>query len=222
MMLFNRNLWIVLCLCLQINSYAQSEKDMRIIPLKTGKNPRTSFKDLTLDPAHLFIQSEPIDQNSPQIQLQLNIVKNDNTYTTFLWYYETSADAIKTNYPKAYLNYSFSLKVDKQDVQLVVETLDFENSMFIDLGQTAVIENLKMTYETCVGESSIAINGQEEGSFNTYTLSLADKDSQKTFSFTSIPIQNGKTTCMTWKTYKIFILAASEDALKLKVSKTYL
>ncbi|RCW91995.1 hypothetical protein [Winogradskyella arenosi] len=99
-----------------------------------------------------------------------------------LWYYEASVDAIKTNFPKAYLNYSFSLKVDKQDVQLVVKTLDFENSMFIDLRQTAVIGNLKMTYEACVSESSIAINGQEEASFNTYTLSLADEDSQKTFS----------------------------------------
>ncbi len=92
--------------------------------------------------------------------------------------------------------------------------------MFIDLRQTAVIGNLKMTYEACVSESSIAINGQEEASFNTYTLPLADEDSQKTFSFTSIPIQNGKTTWITWKTYKIFILAASEDTIILKVSKT--
>jgi len=47
----------------------------------------------------------------------LNIVENNNNYTTFLWYYNESNGSQKTNYPKAYQNYSFNLKINKKGLR---------------------------------------------------------------------------------------------------------
>ncbi|MEP3836480.1 MAG: hypothetical protein ABJM36_02480 [Algibacter sp.] len=199
--------------------YAQSEKNMILIPLKTGKNPSTLFENLIIEPANLFIQSKPINNNSPHIQLQLNVVKNTIKYSTFLWYYYESGDYQKTNYPKAYQNYSFYLKINKKDVKLVVEELDFEKTMFIGLSQTAIIGNLEILYKECISESSIDINGNQEEAFNTYNISLSDHNSQKTILFTSLKKQTDKPLLIEWKNYTIFILEDSEKALKLKVRK---
>lgn len=219
MKVFEIKILILLFIFIQFEGYAQSEKNMIIIPLKTGKNPSTQFEDLTIEPANLFIQSKPINNNSPHIQLQLNVVKNNSKYSTFLWYYHESSDNQKTNYPKAYQNHSFYLKVNKKEVELVVEELDFEKTMFIELSQTAVIGSLEILYEECVSESSIDINGNQKEAFNTHNISLSDENSQKTILFTSMNKHTGKKQWIEWKNYKIFILGDSEKALKLKVYK---
>jgi len=220
MTVFNIKILIAIFICIQCKGYAQSEKPLMVIPLKTGKNPSTSFEDLTLEPAHLFIQSNPIDHNAPHIQLQLNIVKNHSKYATFLWYYNAPGIQKKTNYPIAFLNYAFYLKVDKKSVELVVEALDFEKTMYMNLGQTAIIGDLKIRYTACVSESVVAINGHQEAAFNTYSMSLSNGHSQETISFNSMDKQTKKQPWMAWKNYKIYILEDSEKALKLKVSKT--
>jgi hypothetical protein len=222
MKIFEINILILLLVFIQFSGYAQSENNMTnnsiIIPLKAGKNPSTKFETLVIEPTNLFIQSEPINKDSPHIQLELNVVKNNSTYTTFLWYYDASSESQKTNYPKAYQNYSFNLKINKKEVELVVEKLDFEKILFIDLGQTVVIGNLTIQFKDYVGEWSVDINGNQTDAFNTYNISLSEENDQKTLSFMSLNKYAEKELSIIWKNYKILILEDSEKALKLMVS----
>lgn len=223
MKIFELKILILLFVFIQFSGYGQTENKMTnnsiTIPLKIGKNPITQFETLFIEPANLFIQSKPINTDSPSIQLELNIVKNNSKYSTFLWYYDESSDSQKTNYPKAYQNYFFDLKINEEDVELVVETLDFGKTMFIDLGQTAVIGNLTILFEDSIGEWSVDINGNQTDAFNTYTISLSEENEQKTLSFMSLNKHGKKELSIEWKNYKILILEDSEKALKLKMLK---
>ena len=216
-------LLILLLVFTQIPGYAQSEKNMIdnsiVIPLKIGKNSSTQIETLVIEPVNLFIQSKPVNEHSPHIQLELNIVDDNRRYSTFFWYYEGSNSDQKINYPKAYQNYSFNLKINKEEVGLVVKKLDFGKAMFIDLGQTAVIGNLTILFEDYFGESSVDINGNQTDAFNTYHISLSEENEQKTVSFLSLNKQVGKEPSIEWRDYKILILEDSEKALKLKVFK---
>jgi hypothetical protein len=223
MKIFEINILILLLVFIQLSGYAQSEKKIVntsiIIPLKTGKNPSTQFEALVIEPANLFIQSKLINKDAPNIQLELNVVKNNSKYSGFLWCCDASLDSEKTNYPKAYQNYSFNLKINKKEVALVVEKLDFGNTMFIDLGQTAVIGNLKILFEDYIGEWPVDINENQTDAFNIYTISLSEENEQKTISFMSLNKNEGKELAIEWKNYKILILEDSEKSLKLMVFK---
>ncbi len=216
-------IWILLLVCIPLQGYAQIENKMTNnsirIPLKQGKNPSTPFENLVIEPTNLFMQSKPINTDSPHIQLELNVVENNSKYATFLWYYGASSGSQKTNYPKAYQNYSFYLKINKEEVTLVVEKLDFEKIIFIDLGQTAIIGNLTILFKDYIGESSVDINGNQTDSFNTYNISLSAGKEQKTISFMSLSKYDGKEQTLEWKDYKIMILEDSEKAIKLIVFK---
>ncbi|MCL5129913.1 hypothetical protein [Algibacter sp. L4_22] len=221
---FETNVLILLLAFIQFTGYAQSEKYMInnsiITPLIDGKNPSITFEKLVIEPANLFIQSKPRNENSPHIQLELNVVENNAKYSTFLWYYKISSDSIKTNYPKAYKNYSFDLKIKKEEVALVIEKLDFGKTIFIDLGQKIIIGNLEILFKDCVGEWSEDINGNQTDAFNTYNISLFEENDQKTISFISLNKDTKKERYIEWKNYKILILEDSEKELKLKVFKT--
>ncbi len=224
MKIFEINIFILLIVLIQFPGYAQSEKNMTNnsirIPLKTGKNPSTQFEALVIEPVNLFMQSKPIKKDSPSIQLELNVVKNKSKYSTFLWYYDASSDGQKPNYPKAYQNYSFDLKINEEDVALVVETLDFGKTMFIDFGQTAVIGNLSILFKDSIGEWSVDIDGNQTDAFNTYTMTLSEENEQKTMSFMSLNKYDEKELSIEWKDYKILIMEDSEKALKLMVFKS--
>jgi hypothetical protein len=217
------NLLILLLVFIQLPGYAQSEKNMMTnsitIPLKPGKNPTIQFETLAIEPVNLYIQSKPINTDSPNIQLELNVVENNSKYATFLWYYDESNDSHKTNYPKAYKNYSFTLKINNEEVELVVEKLDFGKAMFVDLGQTAVIGNLAILFKNYIGESSVDRDGNQIDAFNTYTISLTEEDEQEDLSFMSLSKQAENELSIEWKSYKILILKDSEKALKLIVFK---
>lgn len=217
------NILILLFVLIQISGYAQSEKDMInssiIIPLKIGKNPSTHFKTLDIEPTNLFIQSKPINKHSPHIQLAVNIVENKKKYTTYLWYYDDSIDSQKTNCPKAFNNYAFSLKTNKEEVELVVEKLDFEKAFLIDIGQTAAIGNITILFDQCIGEWSEDLNGNQIDAFNTYYVSLTEKNEQKTISFTSLNKSVRNELSIEWKNYKFSVLEDSEKELKLMVFK---
>ena len=223
MKVFENNVLMLLLAFIPFTGYAQSENNMInnsiVIPLKPGKNPSTPFEQLVLEPANLFIQSKPINKDSPHVQLELNVFENNTKYTTFLWRYDASNDSEKANYPKAYQNYLFDLEINKGGVGLVVRKLDFGKTMFIDLGQTAVIGKLKILFKDCIGEWSEDINGNQTDAFNTYNISLSNEDKQKTVSFTSLNKAVGKELTIEWKNYKISILEDSEKALKLIVFK---
>ncbi|GGX29034.1 hypothetical protein [Aquimarina muelleri] len=218
---FEINIVILLLVFIQFSGYTQSEKNMSnnslVIPLKIGKNPSTQLETLVIEPANLFIQSKPVNKPFSHIQLELNIIDNNSRYTTFLWNYNESNGSQKINYPKAYQNYSFNLKMNKEEIELVVEKLDFGKAMFIDLGQTAVIGNLTILFEDCIGEWSVDINGNQTDAFNTYNISLSEENEQKTVSFMSLNKNTDKELSIEWKNYKILVLEDSEKALKLMV-----
>ncbi|WP_115810336.1 hypothetical protein [Winogradskyella pacifica] len=193
--------------------------DSITIPLVAGKNLSVQFEALVIEPVNLFIQSKLLNTNSPQIQLELNVFNNNKKYATFLWCYDAFSDRKKTNYPKAYQNYSFDLKIEKNDVALVVTKLEFGKPMFIDLGQTAVIGNLQILFKDHIGEWSEDINGNQTDAFNSYHMSLSEDDEQKTVSFTSLNKPAEKDLIIEWKHYKIMILEDSEKAIKLMVVK---
>ena len=217
------NIWILLLVCMPYTGYTQSENNMTndsiTIPLKTGKNPSIQFEELVIEPSNLFIQSTLINNDSPQIQLELNVFENNTKYATFLWCYDAFSDRKKTNYPKAYQNYSFDLKMDKDEVALVVTQLDFEKPMFIDLGQTAVIGNLEILFKDYIGEWSEDINGNQTDAFNSYHMLLSEDEAQKMVSFTSLNNTEDKGITIEWKHYKIIILEDSEKTIKLMVFK---
>lgn len=223
MKVFKISIWVLLLVFIQFTGYTQSENNMInntiVIPLKTGKNPSVPLGELVIEPANLFIQSKPINNDSPHMQLELNVVDNDRKYTTFLWCYDVSGNSGKTNYPKAYKNYSFDLKINKEEVALVVEKLEFGKTMFIDFGQTAVIENFAIRFEDYIGEWSEDIDGNVTDVFNTCNLSLSEGGEHKTISFMSLNEQTGKELALEWKNYKILILEDSEKTLKLMVLK---
>lgn len=221
MTIFEINITILLLVLIPFSGYTQSKKNMPnnsiIIPLKIGENSSIQLEKLTIEPVNLFIQSKPINKSSSHIQLELNVIENDSRYTTFLWNYNESDGSQKTNYPKAYQNYSFNLKINKEDIELVVEKLDFGKAMFIDLGQTAVIGNLTILFEDYIGEWSVDINGNQTDAFNTYNILLSEENEQKTISFISLNKNIEKELSIEWKDYKILILEDSEKALKLTV-----
>jgi len=224
MKIFEINILLILLLIfIEVPGFAQSEKYMInnsiIIPLKIGRNPSTQFETLIIEPANLFIQSETINKHSPHIQLELNIIEDNRRYSTFLWYYDESNGSQIINYPKAYQNYAFNLKINKEKIELVVKKLDFRKAMFIDLGQTAIIGNLKILFEDYFGESSVDINGNQTNAFNTYHITLSEGNEQKTMSFMSLNKLVGEELSLEWKDYKILILEDSEKALKLMVCK---
>ena len=223
MKIFRIYISLVLLVSMQLPGYAQSDKNMANnsirIPLKIGKNSSTQFETLIIKPTNLFVQSKPINKDSPHIQLELNVVENNTLYTTFLWHYHTSSNGQKTNYPKAYKNYSFNLKINNDEVELIVEKLKFGKNIFIDLGQTAVIETLAIMFENYIGEWSEDIDGNQIDAFNTYTILLSEGNEQKSLSFISLNKQVKKELLIEWNHYKILILGDSEKALKLKVFK---
>nr|WP_321231108.1 hypothetical protein [uncultured Psychroserpens sp.] len=225
MKIFEINIFILLFVFIQFTGYAQSEKNMTnnsiTIPLKTGKNPNISFEKLVIEPVNLFIQSKPINKDAPYIQLELNVVENNTRHTTFLWYFHGSNSHKKINYPKAYQNYSFDLKINEEDVALVVEQLDFGKTMFIDLGQKAIIENLTIIFKDCIGESSVDINGDQTDAFNIYRILLSEENDQKIMSFMSLNKYEEKKHFIEWMNYKILILEDSEKTLKLTVFKNH-
>jgi hypothetical protein len=189
------------------------------ISLKKGENPSTQLETLVIEPSNLFIQSKPINKDSPHIQLELNVIQNNTKYTSFLWCYDASSDNRKKNYPKAFQSYSFDLKINKEEVALVVEKLDFEKKIFLDLGQSAVIGNLTILFKDYIRECSEDINGNCSDAFNTYNISLSVENEQKTISFMSLKKQIKKELSIEWNNYKILILEDSEEALKLLVFK---
>ncbi len=223
MTIFNFNILILLLVCIQHTGFAQSENNMTndsiTIPIVAGKNLSVQFEALVIEPVNLFIQSKLLNTNSPQIQLELNVFNNNKKYATFLWCYDAFSDRKKTNYPKAYQNYSFDLKIEKNDVALVVTKLDFGKPMFIDLGQTAVIDNLQILFKDYIGEWSEDIDGNQTDAFNSYHMSLSEDDEQKTVSFTSLNKAEDKDLIIEWKHYKIMIIEDSEKAIKLMVVK---
>lgn len=219
------NIWILLYVLIQIPGYAQSDKDMinnsMTIPLKIGENLSTHFETLDIEPTNLVVQSKPIHNQSPHIQLELNLVENNKKHTTYLWHYYDSINGPKTNYPKAFNNYVFNLKINKEaeEFELIVEKLNFENPFFIDLGQTAIIENISILFEQSVGEWSEDINGNQTAAFNTYYVSLTEENEQKTILFASLNMSDGKEQSIAWKNYEFLLLEDSEKALKLIVLK---
>lgn len=216
---------ILFLACIQLAANAQSENNMKngvlVIPLKKGENPSFTLEELSIEPANLFIQSKPLKQNTPHIQLELNISESNNRYNTFLWRYDAINGSIKTNYPKAYQNYTFNLKLNKEKVSLVIDKLDFGKSFFIDLKQKVIIENLEILFENCIGESSVDIHGNQTDAFNTYQISILEENEHKTLSFMSLNNDEKTERFFEWKNYKILILEDSEKALKLKVLKTH-
>lgn len=214
---------VILLVFIPFTGFAQSDNNMInssvTIPLKIGKNLSTAFEKLVVEPANLFIQSKPINNNSPHFQLELNLFEDDTKHTTFLWCYDAFNDGKKINYPKAYQNYSFALKINKKEVALVVEKLDFRKTMFVDFGQTAVIGNLEIQFLDYIREWSEDINGNQTDAFNSYTISLSEEGEQKTVSFMSLNKQVDKELLIEWKNYKILVLEDSEKTLKLIVRK---
>lgn len=223
MKVFKITIGMLLLVLVQLPSYAQSEKHMTnkslILPLKTGKNPSVQWESLVIAPVNLFIQTKPINTASPQIQLELNVVEGTKRYTSFLWYYDVPGESGKTNYPKAFQNYAFDLKIDKDKVGLVVTKLAFEKALFLDVGQTAVIGNLAIQFKDASGEWSVDINGNQTAAFTTYTISVAKGQEQQALSFTSLDLQVQKELALVWQDYKILILEATEKAVKLMVVK---
>lgn len=192
-------------------------KNSKVVPLKPGVNPNFHFEELVIEPVNLYIQSKPIKNDAPYIQLELNIVENNTNYTTFLWCFQEANSSQKINYPKAYQNCSFDLKINEGEVELVVDKLDFDQAMFIDIGQTAIIDGLTITFEDCVTEWSENIEGNQFDAFSTYRILLSDKNEQKAMSFTSRGENDEKKQSLVWKKYEIVILESSEKAIQLKV-----
>lgn len=217
------NLLIFVLVFIHFSGYAQSDPNMSnssiTIPLKIGKNPRTVFEELVIEPANLFIQSKPLNNNSPHFQLELNVFNNETKYSTFLWCYNAYTDNQQTNYPKSYQDYSFALKINKMEVALVVEKLDFGKSMFLDFGQTVVIAKLEILFKDCISEWSEDINGNQTAGLNSYTISLSEEGEQKSVSFMSLNKLIDQELIIEWKNYEILILEDSEKVLKLIVHK---
>jgi hypothetical protein len=205
----------------QLTGYAQEEsKEMnnsKVVTLKPGENPNFKFENIVIEPVSLFIQSKPINNNSPYVQLELNVVENNTKYSTFLWCYDEVNGSQKTNYPKAYKNYSFDLEINEEEVELVVEKLDFEQAMFLDIGQTAIIDGLTITFEDCLTEWSEDIDGNQVDAFSTYSILLSDENEQKSMSFMSRGENEENEKSLEWKKYEIVILENSEKAIQLKV-----
>ncbi|MFB9054137.1 hypothetical protein ACFFVB_13695 [Formosa undariae] len=212
---------LLLCIVFEIPGYAQSEQDMThnsiSIPLKIGENPSIHFQTLKIEPVNLFKPLEAKNKHVSPIQLELKITENNTEHTTFLWHNTDAPDSPKTNYPKAFNDYVFSLTINKEDVALVVEKLNYGTPFFIDLGQTAVIKNITVLFETCIGEWSEDLNGNQVAAFNTYSVSLCDENNQETISFTSLDTSVKNELVIAWKNYKFLVLEDSENALKLMI-----
>ncbi len=217
------NILILLLVCMSYTGYAQSKNNMTndsiTIPLKIGKNPSIQFENIIIEPSNLFIQSTVINNSSPEIQLELNVFENHTEYATFLWCYDAFNNRKKINYPKAYQNYSFDLKIDKDLVALVVNKLDFEKPMFIDLGQTAIIGKLEILFKDYISEWSEDIDGNQTDVFNSYHILLSEGETQKMVSFNSLNKAEDKGLTIEWKHYNIMVLEDSDKAIKLMVFK---
>ena len=223
MKIFEFNKLLLLLAFIQFTGYAQSEKNMTnnsiTIPLKNGVNPVVQFKTLVIEPTNLVIQPKPQNKIAPYIQLELNVIKNNTKYSTFFRCIDAYSDNQQTNYPKAYQDYCFDLKINKEEVALVVEKLDFGKTMFLDLRQTAVIGNLTVLFEDCITEQLEDEDGSYLDAFNTYNILLSEENEQERVFFLTLNKYPEKELLIEWKNYKIVILEDSEKALKLRVFK---
>ena len=102
---------------------------------------------------------------------------------------------------------------------MVVEKLDFEKEFFIDIGQNAVIENITILFDKCIGEWSEDLDGNQIAAFNTYYVLLSEENEQKIISFTSLNKSDSNELSIEWRNYKILVLEDSEKILKLVVFK---
>jgi len=233
-----KKLIITLSVLVLIAEYSCSQNNINksiMIPLKTGKNASVQFETLLIEPINLFVQSKPWNDSAPHIQLELNVTENNQTYSTFLWYYE-AADEPKIDYPKAFENYLFGLEISTDSISLIVEKLDFGKEFFIELNQKAVIGNLSISFEESSSEWSEDPFGNYSESREHFKISLSDDNEQTELRFGTLyasghekkllldsrlgGIEDSEDELLLeWKDYQIFVLGASEKIMKLKVTK---
>lgn len=218
---------ILLLLVLSIASigYAQTKKSMNYntfkTPLKKGENAAIHYKALTVTPVNLFIQDKPWNDRSASIQLELNIEEGDKKFHTFLWYFEGKDQVV--NYPLASGGYIFSLEIkDQAAVSLVIDTLNFGKPFFINLGQEAIIGDLRINFKEVMDVMGKSMPGEPPSntdSYAEYDLILSDKKEQKTLTFNSLNFYNKTEMLLEWNEYEIIVLYTEINSLKLMVNK---
>lgn len=205
--------------------HAQTKKTMNNntfrAPLNKGENKLIHFKTLAIIPVNLFIQDKPWNDRSASIQLELNIEEGAKKFHTFLWYFEGKDQAI--NYPLAWENYVFSLEIkDQETVQLVVDTLSFGKSFFINLGKDAIIGDLKINFKEVMDVMGARMPDSPPSntdSYAEYDLVLSANKEQKTLSFNSLNFYNKTELLLEWNDYEIMVLYTEINSLKLSVNK---
>lgn len=191
------------------------------LPLDKGENPTASVEGLSIHPVNLFVQSFPLNADSPHIQLQLEVGKGDDSYSTFLWFYETDSVSL-VNYPKAFKDHIFSLQKDEQTdtVHLLVEKIDFEKEFFLEQRQEVRIGDLNLHLDYIVNEWTVDGFGNYEDSYSTYMLEVWETDQEKDLlKFMSPNRYEEYVDSLEWKEYKISLLSLSENDIQIKVSK---
>lgn len=202
-----------------------AQNDMKVhLKEGCGTNPTIQIDSLMIEPANLYCQPRPWNTQSPSIQLEMNILDGNDSYQSFLYYYEESNNPIRCNLPKGIGNHLFSLDVGEDSVDLLIETLDLGDIFTFDLKNKkgVVIEGLVITYDS----GYIANDVNPDGSYAGYTVSHSLKlfdGSEKgmvTFSYDSNEGNAEVTDTKVWKGFQLELISLSNEFLTLKVSRT--
>ena len=205
-----------------------------MISLKVGReNPPVQFETLYIEPVYLIIQNE--SDRSPNVELGLKVTETNSNkvYSHTLFY---SYNNPKIYYPRAFENYTFSLEINNDSVNLVVEKLDFGKEFFLELDQKAVIGNFSIFFEDTYSDWSNDAHGDYLESREHFKILVSDDEEQKELRFGALyavgrekkllldsyrgGIKDSKNELqLNWKNYQIIVLDAGGLILKLKVSQ---
>jgi len=197
-----------------------------MIPLKVGReNQPVQFETLRIEPIYLIVQDR-----SPKIELRLEATESNSSkkFSTTLPY---SYSGHNIHDPIAFENYIFSLKINNDNVHLVVEKLDFGKVFFIEFEQKALIGNFSISFED-------SASAWYEDPFENYLESreyfkilVSDYNEQKELCFGALYARGREKKLFEygsnkdsrdkllfeWKGYRIFVLDAGGRLLKLKI-----
>jgi hypothetical protein len=213
---------IILCsiftlMILTTNAYSQNYNSI-VIPLQVGENAPVQFETLQIEQIRLLYREIPERNRDANIELRFwsGIVDSDKVSRFMFAYYhnEEFARWRGTRFPIAFQNYAFSLKVDENDIYLVVEKLEFGKAFWLG-SETAVLGNLSVSMELkghAHGETAPGV----PATWGFFSLWLSEGDKQEEFPFSCHNIDTSR--FFEWKNYRVDVLRAGGHS-KLKVTR---
>lgn len=215
---------LIFLLFIFLNHVRERNDGVLVLPLVEGSNSSTNYEDVVIRPINLYVQKGPVKDDLLLHQLELEVTKQDTNKVGFLWARYKDSYEVK-NYPLALFGYIFSLDIDENKSSLLVEKLDYGKKFYALPNRVVEIDNLAINYDYLV-ETNVDPDGNFDGSHVEYQISISSINKQKNGSksnmlyFSSLDTDENEVLELVWDDYKISVFEASEEYVKLEISRS--